>query len=283
MVHGTETEALDVAMNFEPPHADDLVLLFADAADEGQASGMRDDAFFARTNAKGDLELPRYADLPAGTPTVHALQLGDLRLLLALGDTCAPGGFEPVGVRSLIAVYPDEVDLMVLAGYHLHRWYRDSRFCGRCGAPLSPASGERALICNACGKVTYPRISPAVIVAVTDGDRVLMTRYAHGPYRQRALVAGFVEVGETAEQAVAREVREECGLNVKNVRYFGSQPWGLSGALMLGYFAELDGDPAPTLVDGELSWAGWVDRRDIDASDDYALGRQMVEAFRDRR
>ena len=108
---------------------------------------------------------------------------------------------------------------------------------------------------------------------------LLLTRYARGAYRKRALVAGFVEIGETAEQAVAREVFEECGVRVKNVRYFGSQPWGLSGSLMLGFFAELDGGSRVELRDGELSWAGWVRRADIGHDDDYAIGRAMIDAF----
>ena len=278
---GTETAAFDITMSFEAPRASDRVLLFADG--EAQGDNARGDMFIARADENGTLVFPCYGDLPTDTSVSHAFHLGEQRFLLALGSTPAPAGFEPMGVRSLLTVYPDAMDQAVLASYHLHCWYRDNRFCGRCGTPFEQAADERALACPACGNVAYPRISPAIIVAVTSGDCVLMTRYAQGPYRQRALVAGFVEVGETAEHAVAREVREECGLSVKNVRYFGSQPWGLSGSLMLGYFAELDGPPEPTLADGELSWAGWVDRRDIAPSDDYALGRQMVEAFRDGR
>ena len=272
---------LDVQMTFAQPRHDDRVLLFVDG--DGRKGSSQEDAFLARINARGARELPRYADLPTNVEAIHAFSIGGQRFLLALGDVAVLEGFEPVGVRSLVASHPESEDLAILAAYHLRCWYRDNRFCGRCGMLLSPSANERALTCASCGNVVYPRISPAIIVAVTDGDRILMTRYAHGPYRKRALVAGFVEIGETAEQAVAREVHEECGLGVKNVRYYGSQPWGLSGSLMLGYFAELDGDPEPSPGDGELSWAGWVDRRDIAESDDYALGRQMVEAFRDGR
>lgn len=274
-----EPATISVQMDFEQPLADDRVLLFADG-DSGITGDARNDAYFARYDAHGAREFARYADLPADASVIHAFRVGEQRFLLTLDEISAPAGFEPVGIRSLIATYPSNVDLTILAGYHLHRWYKDNRFCGRCGVPLAPATNERALACAACGNVIYPRISPAIIVAVTDDDRILMTRYAHGPYRKRALVAGFVEVGETAEHAVMREVREECGLDVKNIRYFGSQPWGISGSLMLGYFAELDGSPETSLCDGELSWAGWVDRGDIAESDDYALGRQMVEAFR---
>lgn len=184
-------------------------------------------------------------------------------------------------VRSLIARNGDPQALAVATGLHLRTWYQDNRCCGRCGGRMAHSTTERALVCIACGHIVYPRISPAVIVAVTDGDRLLLTRYARGNYRRRALVAGFVEIGETPEEAVVREVWEECGVRVKDVRYFASQPWGLSGSLMLGFFASLDGDPEITLQDGELDWAGWVPRDEIDDTDDYALGRALINAFKD--
>lgn len=95
--------------------------------------------------------------------------------------------------------------------------------------------------------MVFPKISPAVIVAVTDNDRVLLTKYAGRTYKNYALVAGFNEAGETIEQTVRREVMEEVGLKVKNLKYYKSQPWGLSGSLLSGFFCELDGDDKITL------------------------------------
>ena len=118
------------------------------------------------------------------------------------------------------------------------------------------------------------------ISAVTDGDRLLMTRYADRPVTWFVLVAGFVEIGEAAEETVRREVLEETGLRVKNVRYFGSQPWGCAGNLTLGYWAELDGDDAVTLEERELAEARWFDRTEVPVMDDNtSLTSAMVRAF----
>ena len=141
-----------------------------------------------------------------------------------------------------------------------------------------------SIVCPVCDKHLYPKISPAVIVAVTDGDRILFTKYAGREYRAYALVAGFCEIGETAEQTVAREVFEETGLHVKNVRYYKSQPWGLAGDLLLGYFAELDGSDEVVVDMNELSVAEWVRREDIDLEDDgVSLTREMMMAFKHGR
>ena len=170
-----------------------------------------------------------------------------------------------------------------LAGFtaqHLWTWYESNRFCGKCGHPMELGQDERKVCCPRCGNAVYPRINPAVIAAVTDGDRLLMTRYADRPVTWFVLVAGFVEIGEAAEETVRREVLEETGLRVKNVRYFGSQPWGCAGNLTLGYWAELDGDDAVTLEERELAEARWFDRTEVPVMDDNtSLTSAMVRAF----
>lgn len=173
---------------------------------------------------------------------------------------------------------------MAFAGYtawHLEHWYRDNRFCGRCGGPMESGRDERKMVCAACGHRVYPRINPAVIVAVHDGDRLLMARYAHRPIPWFVLLAGFIEIGETAEQCVAREVREEVGIAVKNIRYYGSQPWGMSGNLTLAYTAELDGPDRLTVERSELAEARWFARNEapIQQSDRVSITQDMVRAF----
>ena len=122
-----------------------------------------------------------------------------------------------------------------------------------------------------------------MIVAVTDGDRLLMSRYrvSHNPYRSYALIAGFVEIGETFEDTVRREVMEEVGLKVKNIRYYKSQPWAFSDTEMIGYFAELDGDDAITLQEDELSEAGWFHRSEIpDEEVLNSIGSELKMVFK---
>ena len=116
------------------------------------------------------------------------------------------------------------------------------------------------MVCPECKNIEYPKISPAVIVAVTNGNRLLLSRYARGGYRNYALIAGFAEVGETLEDTVRREVMEEVGLKVKNIRYYKSQPWSFSDSLLVGFFAELDGDDTITLEEEELAEAVWFER-----------------------
>jgi len=122
-----------------------------------------------------------------------------------------------------------------------------------------------------------------VIVGIIDGDRILMTKYSSSHHRY-ALVAGFVEIGETLEQCVMREVMEEVGIKVKNLKYYASQPWPFSGSLLMGFFAELDGDDALTIDRTELSDGRWFHRDEIPAGDSVlSLTWTMIEAFRENR
>jgi len=167
----------------------------------------------------------------------------------------------------------------------LGQWYTLHQFCGRCGVPTVRSSSERAILCPKCAHLYYPRISPVVIVAVTDGDRLLLTRYSAATYKRHALVAGFVEVGETLEDAVRREVREEVGLHVRNIRYCESQPWPFSSSLIAGFFADVEGDPTIHLnADGknELAEGIWVPRSELEIEDNsVSLTWDMIRKFKD--
>lgn len=167
---------------------------------------------------------------------------------------------------------------------HLNLWYQNNHFCGRCGGALEHDKVERMLRCPKCGNLIYPRISPSVIVAVTDGDRILCTKYNRGrnEYQKYALVAGFTEIGETVEETVAREVMEETGIKVKNIRYYKSQPWGFSGGLLLGYWAELDGDDTISLDHEELAEGTWLTREELTLDQsEIALTREMMKQFKE--
>ena len=140
------------------------------------------------------------------------------------------------------------------------------------------------LVCEACGNTEFPKICPAVIVGVTDHNRILMSKYAGRTYKKYALLAGFSEIGETVEQTVAREVMEEVGLKVKNIRYYKSQPWGFDSNLLMGFFCDLAEEGEIRLEEEELSLAEWVDYRDVpDDSEGLSLTREMMTYFRKQR
>ncbi len=167
----------------------------------------------------------------------------------------------------------------------LNRWYHNNRFCGFCGEKLIPGEKERILYCPCCGNTVYPKISPAVIVGVVHQDKILMTKYADKRDGTRySLIAGFAEVGETIEETVQREVMEEVGVRVKNLRYYKSQPWPFSDTLLLGFFCELDGSGEIMLDGMELSEAEWVSRSDMKMKDDgISLTYEMMDHFKNRK
>ena len=173
-----------------------------------------------------------------------------------------------------------ELCFVLYTAYHLYQWYRDNQYCGRCGVRTIHSEKERMLYCNVCGNMVYPKIAPAVIVAVTNGDQILLTKYAGRDYKEYALIAGFMEIGETAEQTVRREVMEEVGLHVKNIRYYKTQPWGTAGNFLIGYFAQLEGDSHIHMDNYELSCAEWADREKLkDMDDGFSLTREMMRVF----
>lgn len=168
----------------------------------------------------------------------------------------------------------------------LYSWYHSHQFCGRCGAPAQHDAVERAMRCPACGGLVYPTISPAVIVAVTHGDRLLLTKYSRaarpGAARNYALIAGFAEIGEPLEGTVRREVMEEVGLPVKNIRFYKSQPWSFSSSLLAGFYCDLDtDDETVTLQEDELGEGTWFDRSELpEGGSAISLTHEMIERFR---
>ena len=190
------------------------------------------------------------------------------------------GGFAYEPVRPLRQLKSKEICFAVMTGWHLYNWYRANRLCGCCGTPTEHDSKERMLRCPNCGNMIFPRISPAVIVAVTDGDRLLLSKYAGRAYTHYALLAGYTEIGETLEQTVHREVMEEVGLQVKNLRYYKSQPWGVDGNVLMGFFCDVDGSNAIHIDENELSMAAWYPRNALPARDDgISLTREMIRIF----
>lgn len=225
--------------------------------------------------------LLRIKDFPEECRFVYLFTVDDGRFFLLSGEAFTPDGCDFVDIRTLRGSkqLPREILFAIFTGKHLADWYRDTRFCGRCGKPMRHSPEERAMKC-ACGYTAYPRIMPAVIVGVKNGDSLLLTKYRTG-FAHNALIAGFTEIGETAEETVAREVMEETGIRVKNITYYKSQPWGIANDLLMGFYCDLDGDPGITMDKMELKYAAWVKRDEIELQpDDSSLTNEMMMMFK---
>ncbi len=181
-------------------------------------------------------------------------------------------------------LFPKQFVYAAYTAYQLAEWYSVTRFCGRCGNLNENHKTERARICPKCGNIIYPRINPAVIIGVTDkeSDRMILTKYRTG-FAHNALVAGFTEVGETLEETVQREVMEEVGLKVKNIRYYKSQPWGIASDILAGFFCDVDGDTQIKMDASELKYAEWVNPEDIILQPlEYSLTNEMMKLYKEK-
>ena len=219
-----------------------------------------------------------------GLETIYLFSIDDTRYFLVTDkDDYIKDGFVYRSVRDLRKACTGPDIYAVFTAYHLWKWYSDNHFCGRCSKKLCFDKKERALRCVECGNVIYPRINPAVIVGVTKGDHILITRYREG-FRGNALVAGFTEIGETLEETVAREVMEEAGIKVKNIRYCKSQPWGMAQDILAGFYCDAEDDAEIHMDENELRYAEWVHRNDIVLQEDnLSLTNEMMKAFKENR
>ena len=230
----------------------------------------------------GLAEVPVAAELAAlglAAPVVHHVGEADgapCRAAEVSAD--APDGWTFAGLRALFPVLPEP--LLRVAGRALMvvDWDRSHRFCGRCGTPTRAKEGERARECPACGELAYPRISPAIIVAVTRGDRLLLVR--HHRFAQRfTVVAGYVEPGETLEECVHREVLEETGLEIDEPRYFANQPWPFPHSLMVAFTAEHRSGEI-RVEPSELIEGGWFSADALPViPDKVTIARRLIDAF----
>lgn len=239
------------------------------------------------TAESNTLRFPTLQELPQikAEDCIYLFSISGERFFLAL-ETAASPGFIYRHFRVIRHECQGELRYMYAAytAWHLALWYVDNKFCGRCGQLRRHSDKERALVCSCCGHTVYPRINPAVIVAVTNEDKLLMTKYANRQIAFYALVAGFTEIGETMEECAAREVMEETGLRIKNLRYYKSQPWGSAQDLLMGYFCEVDGDTTIKLDRNELKEGLWVPRSEIQLQpDDWSLTNEMMLMFKEGR
>jgi NAD+ diphosphatase len=231
---------------------------------------------------EGTLHVPTGAELPSLAEGAHFL--GTLDGVDCYATHLSPEEEPPAGMKLIpgrgLYRRVDE-DLFAVAGRALAiaEWDTSHRFCGRCGQPTVLVPGERARRCSACRTPFYPRISPAVIVLITRGDSMLLARNATFPEPFFSTLAGFVDVGESLEETVVREVKEEVGVDLKNLRYFGSQPWPFGRSLMVGFTAEYAG--GDIRVDGtEIAEAAWFTPDNLPRIPPrLSIARQLIDAF----
>lgn len=194
-------------------------------------------------------------------------------------DDALPASCEWMDLRSLPGAIGEELFWVAGRANHLLEWDRSHRFCSRCGSPTEEKSDERAKCCPVCGLINYPRLNPAVIMAVIKDNRILLARNKRFSAPFYSVLAGFVEPGETLEQCVQREISEEVGLSVKNIRYFGSQPWPFPNSLMVGFVADYAG--GNIVVDNsELMEAAWFSAESLPLLPlKISIARQLIDWF----
>jgi|Go1ome_4_1110791.scaffolds.fasta_scaffold22929_2 NAD+ diphosphatase len=199
-------------------------------------------------------------------------------------DCVLPEGFEALERRELKKLGGMECFKLGASAWGLADWHSQARFCGRCGTPMIPAPGEeRAMKCPKCGHMLFPIMCPAVIVAVEKDGRLLLAKNKMSPFKHYSILAGFVEVGESFEDAVHREIMEEVSIEVQDLRYFGSQHWPFPRSLMVGFTAKWKSGEVK--ADGiELSEARWFDLDEIPANtpSTVSIAGRLIEDFKAR-
>jgi NAD+ diphosphatase len=244
------------------------------------------DKLIVKANAQ-NVSIPAGADLRrTKLTTVRQQYLGALdgRPCLAAelpSEVMLPDEYKAVGLRELFGSLEDEYIWIAGLANQLVDWNQSHQFCGRCATPFEDKTDERAKVCPQCGLVNYPRLSPAVIVAVCKGDQLLLAhnrRFRSGFY---SVLAGFVEPGETLEDCVKREVLEEVNITVKNIRYFSSQPWPFPNSLMVGFTADYAGGDI-RVNSAEIADARWFTADNLPRiPPKITIARWLIDWFRE--
>lgn len=190
-------------------------------------------------------------------------------------------GMEFKELRALISVLDRDTSALIGRAFQIVEWDRTNQYCGRCGSRVVAKQDERAKLCPECGYLSYPRISPAIIVAVVKDDSILLAHNSNFKSGVYSIIAGFVEPGETFEECVAREVKEEVGIGIKNIKYFGSQPWPFPHSVMVGFTAEYAcGEIKPDGV--EISDAAWFNKKNLPKiPSGGSIARRLIDWFVD--
>lgn len=237
------------------------------------------------TDGNGDIHFPTRAELEGEDMTfTYLFSIDDTEYFMGVWNTPsheAPANYSYQHVRTFRTALPKDRAFAGITGYSLWLWYHTHRFCGHCGIRTERAENERKIVCPSCRQRFYPTINPAVIVGVINDGKLLMSKYAGRENKRFALIAGFAEAGESIEETVKREVMEEVGIKVKDLRFYKSQPWAFSNSLLMGFWARVDGDDTLNIDRNELSDAGWYSPDEIPEDEEkIAITQEMMTMFR---
>lgn len=225
--------------------------------------------------------LSHFTNLPAYHHYLGELDEEHCYCVSAAEDAELPEGYAFSNLRALGAVVEEEIFMLAGRASQILHWDRLSRYCGRCGAPTHMKDDERAKKCDACGNVTYPRISPAIIIAIIKDDQILLAHNKNFRPGMYSVLAGFMEPGEEFEDTARREVCEEVGIKIKHIKYFGSQSWPFPDSLMVGFLGEYESGEIQ--VDGvEIETADWFCRDQLpEIPNTVSISGRLIRWFRD--
>ena len=228
---------------------------------------------------KDEHQFYHYHEISKESICYYLFSIDDIKFFLA--DLTSLNHIK-VSFRTMRTFENQMLGFAAITAWHLYRWIQDNKYCGKCGHPMDFDQKERAMRCPHCSNIVYPKISPAVIVGVTnDKGQILVTKYAHGYYQSYALVAGYYEIGETIEETVKREVKEETGLDVTDIQYYKSQPWSFSSSLLFGFWCKAHGNQPILMDESELRVARWADcDEEINTLDNSSLTSEMIQYFK---
>lgn len=266
------------------PHRLNNQFIIADSiAEEDYILHFHENSLLLKTTGD-EFELPRKKDISGISDTTECtflFSLDDVRCFLSWDE---PKTINESLVYKEISFFrilkPQEIAWAAIVGIQLRNWYLQNRFCGKCGSKTNEKPDERAISCPNCHTVVYPKISPAIIVAILCNNKILLAHNANFDENRYSLVAGYADIGESLEETVIREVREEVGLDIKNIRYYKSQPWPFSGSMMIGFLAEAD-DAQPVRPDNiEITEAKWFTRENLPNHPPLiSIAGEMIDKF----
>ncbi len=279
-----KTNIFIMIQDIYPHRLDNNFLTHTEIKETDHVIHFKENSILLKTNGN-DLEIPRKKDFQGiknSTKKTFLFSMNDVDCFL-IWDELEANDHDLVfnEINFFRLAEQREIAWTSLVAFHLRNWYEQNKFCGKCGTKTEHKKDERAIICPNCKNTIYPQISPAIIVAIVCKDKLLLARNSKFPGSWYSLVAGYVDVGETLTETVIREVKEEVGLDIKNIRYYKSQPWPLSGSMMVGFIAEANDNQSIQIDNKEIAEAAWFSRSELpEHPSNISIAGEMIEMFK---